>query len=603
MSLEGLLAGRLLGDRYRIEEVIGRGGMGVVYRATDERLGREVAVKVITLVGGNEPEGRERLRARFDREARSAAALPHHPNVVPVYDYGTDSTLGLDFLVMELLRGDDLASRLSRSGPPPLASSLRILQEAARGLAVGHRSGLIHRDVKPGNIFIADSEHGEAQVRVLDFGIAKLAADEDTASQLTQDGRAPHSPAFASPEQLRGLTRLTPASDVFSLGAVGYVLLTGQRPFSETDRNRMSLGMPVAPPALRAINPAIPSSVEGIIRKALSFEPAERFPDAAAMAKAIDRALRQLADQPVEPYPAVPIPGVGGIDDDRTAFLEDEDDHTLLDTSAPIAAPPASPQPRPPLAPPPPEKKGGWGKRIAWTTFILLLLAAGAYAVMVMEDGGGMADGEDIPPPPADVTVTTPEVEVPETEEPQPALDALINNQEGLRYYREGDYSTALDEFREAVDAAPDNSEYRYNYATTLLQLGRAEEAADELETVIAREPGNPRGYFQMGVARLQLGDTTAAIASLQRVLGLSTDPRQRATTERRLREIEAALATPEPTPLPVPAPADSASFRFPVPRQPLDTGPGGRRDTARIRFPPPTDTVAFPDTFRLRTG
>ncbi|MDQ3555170.1 MAG: serine/threonine protein kinase, partial [Gemmatimonadota bacterium] len=164
-GFEGLLAGRVLVDRYRVEEVIGRGGMGAVYRAKDERLGRAVAVKVITVTGGADPAARDRIRARFRHEAASAARLPHHPNVVPVYDYGTDPTLGLDFLVMELLRGEDLASRLGTAGPPPLPAALHILQGAARGVAVGHRAGLIHRDVKPGNIFLVrDGDEDAVQV-------------------------------------------------------------------------------------------------------------------------------------------------------------------------------------------------------------------------------------------------------------------------------------------------------------------------------------------------------------------------------------------------------------------------------------------------------
>src|SRR4051812_10617317 len=154
-GIEALLRGGVLASRYRIEEVIGRGGMGAVYRATDERLGGPGAVKVITAVA-SDAEGRERMRARFPREAAAPARPPHHPNVVPVYDYGTDAELGLDYIVMELLRGQDLASRLQRSGPPPMALALRILQQAARGINVGHRLGVIHRDVKPGNIFLVE---------------------------------------------------------------------------------------------------------------------------------------------------------------------------------------------------------------------------------------------------------------------------------------------------------------------------------------------------------------------------------------------------------------------------------------------------------------
>ncbi len=327
-GIESLLTGRTLADRYRIEEVIGRGGMGAVYRATDERLGRPVALKVITAATGADAEARARVRARFKHEASAAARLPHHPNVVPVYDYGTDAELGLDYIVMELLRGEDLATRLQRSGPPPLAVALRILRDAARGIAVGHRSGLIHRDVKPGNIFLVSGEGGDDfQVRVLDFGIAKAVAEEDTAAALTADGRAPLSPAYASPEQLRGEARLTPASDVFSLGAVGYQLLTGQRPYTEGDRARMAIGVDVPLPSLRARNPGVPDDVEAVVRRALADEPEERFQGAGLFADALEGPVRRLADTPegeavpplagmpeaaaaaAPPVPPVPPPG------------------------------------------------------------------------------------------------------------------------------------------------------------------------------------------------------------------------------------------------------------------------------------------------------
>ncbi|HYW14288.1 MAG TPA: protein kinase, partial [Longimicrobium sp.] len=130
-GLEGLLTGHTLVKRYHIEDVCGRGGFAVVYRATDTRLGRPVAVKVITLTAEN-PEQREVLRQRLHREARAAASLPHHPNLVTVHDVGTDPELGLDFLVMELLTGEDLAVRLAHTGPPPTHVALSILRQAAR---------------------------------------------------------------------------------------------------------------------------------------------------------------------------------------------------------------------------------------------------------------------------------------------------------------------------------------------------------------------------------------------------------------------------------------------------------------------------------------
>src|SRR5690606_18941169 len=286
-GIEGLLAGRTLVDRYRIDEVIGRGGMGAVYRARDLRLSRPVAVKVIS-VATADAASHERLRARFQREARAAAAL-HHPHVVAVYDYGTDPGLGLDFLVMELLRGEDLAARLARKGPPAVATSLHILYQAARGLGAGHRAGLIHRDVKPGNLFLEPGDRvGEVQVRVLDFGIAEIAAmEEETMTHLTVVGRSPFSPAYASPEQLLGETTLTPATDVFSLGAVGFQLLTGRRAFSTGDpRQQITQVMQAVQAELPRVA-GLPTAVRIALQRSLARSPQDRFPHAGAFAEAI----------------------------------------------------------------------------------------------------------------------------------------------------------------------------------------------------------------------------------------------------------------------------------------------------------------------------
>jgi serine/threonine protein kinase len=324
-GIEGLLAGRTLVDRYRIDEVIGRGGMGAVYRARDLRLGRAVAVKVISVAAPDEV-AHERLRARFQREARAAATL-HHPNVVAVYDYGTDAELGLDFLVMELLRGEDLAGRLARKGPPAVSTALHILYQAARGLGAGHRAGLIHRDVKPGNLFLEPGDRlGEVQVRVLDFGIAEMAAaDDETMTHLTVVGRSPFSPAYASPEQLMGEAGLTPATDVFSLGAVGYQLLTGRRAFSTGDpREQIAQVTQAVSTELPRVR-GLPTSVRICLQRALARSPSERFPNAGAFAEAI--AVGLPSDPSVEFVP-----------DDRSTG---EPDHTLL-----APEPRSDPEPR-----------------------------------------------------------------------------------------------------------------------------------------------------------------------------------------------------------------------------------------------------------------
>src|SRR5918999_4282516 len=292
-GLENLVIGRVLAERYRIEEVIGRGGMGAVYRAVDECLGRLVAVKVIN-VAVSDPKQAEELRTRFQREARVAASL-HHPNVIIVYDFGTDPELGLDFLVMELLHGEDLANRMARSGPPSLSTSLRILWEAGCGLAVGHRTGLIHRDVKPGNLFLEeDDELGELRVRVVDFGIARVVEGQEAASRITQFDWIALSPAYASPEQLRNEPNLTPASDVFSLGVIGYELLTGERLSSCEGADRLAGGDPQPVPSIRDRNCAVSPALEAVIRRALAFDPKERFPHAGAFLSALNAAAQGI---------------------------------------------------------------------------------------------------------------------------------------------------------------------------------------------------------------------------------------------------------------------------------------------------------------------
>jgi hypothetical protein len=403
-GLEGLLAGKVLVNRYRIGEVIGRGGFAAVYRAGDERLGREVAVKVITLTAV-EPDAQELLRERFQREARSVAALPQHPNVVTVYDFGRDPETGIDFLVMELLRGEDLATRLGREPRLPLELATCILRDAVEGVAVGHRAGLVHRDVKPGNVFLAESVGGEPfRVCVLDFGIARLVADEGTVSRLTQQGTTPLSPAYASPEQLRGEVDLTPASDVFSLGVVAYQLLAGERPFPP-ERRRGPDGW-VAPP-LAAKNPRVPREVAEAVHRALAFEPADRFPDAGAFASALDAATGSgtggwpvvaagddSADRVERRAAGLGAAGAAGIGAGAlAASAADHDDRTLLQSS-PAAVPAATPVPdrvapvtsaaRPPLSSPPRRRS----RAMPIVLFVALVIAGGAAMAAYVSRGG-----------------------------------------------------------------------------------------------------------------------------------------------------------------------------------------------------------------------
>lgn len=349
-GFEGLLAGHQLAGRYHIEKVIGRGGFAAVYSATDERLGRTVAVKVMTLTP-SKPALQEEVRKRFHREAKAIARL-HHPNVVTVFDFGTDPVLGLDFLVMELLRGEDLSTRLARPDPIPLDFALRILRDATLGVNEGHQAGLIHRDVKPGNVFLVPGDQPDfVRVCVLDFGIARLVGDD--ATQLTHSGGIAMSPAYASPEQIRGERDVTPASDVFSLGAIGYELLARERPFAG-NRLLQPVG-PDEPIPLWERDPALLRPVAEVIHRALAAEPEDRYPDAGAMAEALAQALSEpktrgvvvppapVADADTSHTLASPPPSPAAV-----AWVGDVPSAPEQTVAAPAEE--ARPQPTPPLA-------------------------------------------------------------------------------------------------------------------------------------------------------------------------------------------------------------------------------------------------------------
>jgi len=597
-GFEALLTGRVLVDRYRIEAVIGRGGMGAVYRAIDERLGRAVAVKVITAMGGADPEARERIRARFRHEAAAAARLPHHPNVVPVYDYGTDPALELDFIVMELLRGEDLATRLQRLGPPPPETGAEILYQAARGLAVGHRAGVIHRDVKPGNVFLVHPDDPEElQVRVLDFGIAKMVAEEDTFTQLTQDGRAPLSPAYASPEQLRAEARLTPASDVFSLGAVAFQLLTGERPFTDADRSRMGIGLPVPVPSLRTRAAAVSPALEAVVQRALAHDPAERYPHAGAFAEALDRARRNPDELPPPPTGAggaaagaagaAAGAGAAGRPPAGGPTRMADDDRTLL---APEPRPAGHPEPAPPVrqAPPPPRRRPaerGGSSGFVWALVALLVVAGGLFAWLTV--GGSRGDGSRPLSDLAD-TLAADSMAV-DTMSP---LYAARQNDEGEGMMENGQYAEALQRFRQALRVDPANAKYRFNLGYALLRMGEHAEAAEHFRRVARTEPDRHVAAFRhLATTELARGDTAGAMQALEEYIRRSQYEPGRQEAEALLQQILGLTAVPDPV-VPDTTPAPPA----------VDTVPGAPRDTLQLGPPPartarpaPRDTLRIP--------
>jgi serine/threonine protein kinase len=270
---------RAVAPAYEIEQEIGRGGMGIVYRARDPRLKRSVAVKLLP----PDLAFRADVRSRFLREAETAARLSH-PNIVPIY--AVDERDGLVYFVMALVEGESVGDRLKRTGAFPVTEARRILREVAEALAYAHARGVVHRDIKPDNLLL-DSYSGRAMVT--DFGIARAAVEGD--SRLTATGTALGTAAYMSPEQCAADRELDGRSDLYSLGAVAYHMLTGQPPF--TGGNTPSIMMKQV--TERAVpvgqrRAGVPDDLQRIVMRLLEKDPVNRFADGAALVAALDGA-------------------------------------------------------------------------------------------------------------------------------------------------------------------------------------------------------------------------------------------------------------------------------------------------------------------------
>lgn len=243
--------GSVFGDRHRIVRVLGAGGMGEVYLATQLSVQRSVALKVLT--AGSGPAGEKRIK-RFYKEAQAACAL-HHPNIVRVYDFGVDDATRMPFLVLEYIEGETMAHLIARERRVEERRAARLLAQVARGLVEAHQKGVVHRDLKPRNIMITVLADGAEHVRLLDFGIARMRPPDskDEMPRLTAEGVAVGTPEYMSPEQARGRDPDF-RSDLYSLGCVLGELLSGKPPFSATDAIAVMLShVREAPPRLDAV--------------------------------------------------------------------------------------------------------------------------------------------------------------------------------------------------------------------------------------------------------------------------------------------------------------------------------------------------------------
>src|ERR1700692_3857783 len=271
------MTGQLVGH-YRVLEKIGAGGMGEVFRARDERLGRDVALKLIRPASSDNPDHRR----RFEEEARAAPAL-NHPNILAIYDVGFEGTV--PYIVSELLEGENLRQRLVK-GAIPVPEAADYALQIAHGLAAAHERFIVHRDLKPENLFLTV----DGRIKILDFGVAKLqapATDDrpvESMTTVTKHGAMIGTVAYMSPEQLRGKT-VDHRSDIFSFGAILYELMAGCRAFrGETEVDTMTAVLREEPAGMNLEDSAIPRGYQDIIKHCLEKDPENRFQSAKDLA-------------------------------------------------------------------------------------------------------------------------------------------------------------------------------------------------------------------------------------------------------------------------------------------------------------------------------
>jgi eukaryotic-like serine/threonine-protein kinase len=346
------VSGQVIGDRFVLRDLLGRGGMSEVWLAEDRKLGRLVALKL--LAGGADP-------ARLVREARAIAALSH-PHIAGVYDVGQAN--GRPYLVLEYLRGGTLEDRLKNGRPLPDFETERLAGEIAAGLAHAHANGIVHRDLKPSNVLF-DSE---GRAKLADFGIARTAGQ----ATLTEAGTIMGTAAYLSPEQAEGAPT-GPASDVYSFGVILYRLLTGQLPFTGSTPLEVALKHHRdTPRPIHSVRPGAPAALAALAEQALAKNPSDRPADGAALAS--------LLAEPATIALAPPA------DNDRTLLL---------------GAPPAPPT-EPRARRRPPRRRGN--RRLLLLLVVLALLAAGGVLAAVLLTGG---DGTETRQPQTNRPTTT----------------------------------------------------------------------------------------------------------------------------------------------------------------------------------------------------
>ncbi|CAA9227423.1 MAG: Serine/threonine-protein kinase PknA, partial [uncultured Blastococcus sp.] len=405
-----LSTGSLLAGRYEITAPIAVGGMGEVWKARDQILDRIVAAKVLK----SEFTGDPSFLARFRNEARHTAGLTH-PNIASVYDYGETvddtGTQQLAFLVMEFVEGQPLVSILHDEGALPVDWTLHVVSQSADGLSAAHRAGVVHRDIKPGNLMVRP----DGVVKLTDFGIAQ-ARD---ATPLTRTGMVVGTAQYLSPEQAQGM-EVNAASDVYSLGVVAYECLTGARPFDGASQVAIALAHINRPPP--PLPSHVPAAVRLLVERALAKDPADRFPDGGAFAEAVRRVAAGGTLAPVVGPGTMPtqIVAADALENSRTQVISVTDATAVAGVGA-VGPRTGAVAPMPPLhaadddeewgpEEEPGDRRRGGRAKWAWLAAALalvLLLGGGAWWLLGSGDRGRDDQAGATPTPSASSTAPT----------------------------------------------------------------------------------------------------------------------------------------------------------------------------------------------------
>jgi eukaryotic-like serine/threonine-protein kinase len=367
----------VLAGRYELGERLGVGGMSTVRLARDRRLEREVAVKVLAEHLAEDPQ----FIARFRREALAAARLVH-PNIVQVFDFGLDEPTGRHYIVMERIRGQSAAEILRDRSILPVTEALSIVSHACRGLDYAHRNGVVHRDIKPGNLLRSE----EGTVKVADFGIARNMGDE---SSITQVGSVLGTAAYLAPEQAHG-EEAGPRADLYALGVVTYQCLSGRLPYEAQSLTELALKQQrEAPALLHLMNPEVTPQLAAAVDRALALEAGDRFASAEEMRKALADGARGVGAMPEEDSthvlsaqtaPTSVSPRREQATADQPAVVARRPQPSRRPAPAPTAPPPTS---GPPRAAQRGRRRRGRLRRFLTMLLILVLLVAGAAAAII----------------------------------------------------------------------------------------------------------------------------------------------------------------------------------------------------------------------------